>query len=242
MKPHPSSFRDPLGFMFEQDGVLMTGFNLHHLLTHSSGIPDTYVVDMSIPLAEWAPYLRYLSLNAEPGDFWNYANPNFSLAGLVVEKVSGVPYAEYMADHVWGPAGMTSATLDYTAVITRGNHATGFDPATRTEYPPQYWSYPALAPAGTAFATPSDMVRWASLLMAGGGGVLSPASIAAMQTRQMTTDQLPWLDYGYGIFVWDYVDATDAMQHLTVYEHGGNLPGWSAQLYWVPERRMAVTP
>jgi CubicO group peptidase (beta-lactamase class C family) len=146
-----------------------------------------------------------------------------------------------MREHVWRPAGMLDTTLSATEVISRGNYATGFDPATGTVYDPRDFDLPALGPAGTALSTPSDMVRWAEVLMNDGAGVIAPASAQAMQLPQVSLDRVPWAHYGYGILVWDYADATDPTRRVRVLGHDGKVPGGSALLYWVPERRMAVS-
>ncbi len=100
---------------------------------------------------------------------------------------------------------------------------------------------PVIAPAGTAFSTPSDMVRWAQLLMDGGGEVLAAESAAAMQDKQVFQDYWPWMYYGYGVFVSEYQDMADPSIFVPVYDHGGNVWGYSAQLFWVPERNVAVS-
>ena len=58
-----------------------------------------------------------------PGSFWNYSNPNFSLAGLIAERASGLQYHQYMKDRVCGPAGMTSATMLPSDVLAYGDYA-----------------------------------------------------------------------------------------------------------------------
>jgi CubicO group peptidase (beta-lactamase class C family) len=214
--------------------------HLHHLLSHTADLPDTYLIqDVQTSLADWAGTLQYMPLNAPPGSFWNYANPNFSLAGLVVQQVSGEPYQSFVQDHVWGPAGMPRTTFDPDVVVSAGDFAVGHEGDIR--YMPADWDYPAVAPAGTAFSTPTDLANWALLLSDGGAGVLDPDSVTAMESRQTSLDYVPWMDYGYGVFVTDYQEVADPSQHVTVYDHGGNVPGFSSQLYWIPEQGFAVS-
>ena len=66
---------------------------------------------------------RAIPLYAPPGSFWNYSNPNFSLAGLIAERAGGLPYHQYMKDRVFGPAGMTSATLLPSDVLAYGDYS-----------------------------------------------------------------------------------------------------------------------
>ena len=213
---------------------------LWHLLTHTSGIPDTYrVTDPLAPmtLEEWLPHMIGLEPFAPPGAFWNYSNPNFSLLGLVVERASGSPYPEFMAREIWEPAGMAHTTLDPAAVMAWGDYTFGHDrfPFTGDEaiLAPDAYDSAAIAPAGGVFSTAPDLVRWAGLLMDGGGGVLRPASAREMQAPHVPTLYAPDLRYGYGIF-------SRRFEGLDVREHDGSIRGWGASLVWYAPRRFAV--
>lgn len=215
---------------------------LHHLLSHQTGHIDQYFIqDVTAPLMRWVQATGALSLPlyAPPGAFWNYANPNFSLAGAVVERVSGLPFNTYAAQKLWDPAGMPLTTLDAREVISTGNYATGYSNGQPLD--PTAWDIPWLGPAGTAFSTPVEMVTWALLMQAGDDAVLSAASKRAMQARHINQGYLPWVDYGYGIMVTDWRDASDPTRRVVVYDHGGNIHGGSSQLFWVPERGIAVS-
>jgi CubicO group peptidase (beta-lactamase class C family) len=216
--------------------------NLDLLLSHQSGILDQYfITDLHMPLLTWVQTVGAYSLPlyAAPGSFWNYANPNFSLAGAVIEKVTGMPYKDYMATRVWGPAGMPLTTVDSTAVISTGNYATGYNAGQPLD--PKAWDLPFLGPAGTAFSTPSELVRWALLMQADRDDVISAESKRLMQERHVNMGYLPWVDYGYGIMITDWRDAADPSHRVVVYDHGGNIYGGSSQLYWVPERGVVVS-
>ncbi len=217
---------------------------LHHLLTHSGGLPDVYALSLEelaqLSLDSWASeILPHTPLNAPPGAFWNYSNPNFSLAGLVVEAVSGDPYSDYVVMHLFDPLGMDRSLFDPHEALDDGNFAYGHQDGLRMT--PLDFDLPAIEPAGSALSTPSDMVRWALALMNGGAGVLRPESVAALQAPQINTGYVPWEHYGYGIFVTEFEDTTDPSKAIMVYDHGGNVWGYSSQLYWVPERRFVVS-
>ncbi len=213
---------------------------VEHLLTHTSDIPDTYAVGnvfRPMSLDEWIPHMASVELYAPAGSFWNYSNPNFSLAGLIIERVTGMDYRQYMAERVWGPAGMSSTTLDGTAVEATGDYSWGhqYDPTTggETVYGPTAYDSESLGPAGMAFSTAGDLVRWALLLMDDGVPVLHGALARRMQQPLVWTHTTPDLWYGYGIFSEDF-------EGLDVRQHGGNVPGWGSYLLWVPDQRFAV--
>ena len=213
---------------------------VEHLLTHATGIPDlNFNADGATgpnSLSNWALSLNSVGLHAPPGSFYNYSNPNFNLAGLVVERASGSEYRSYMENHVFIPAGMTRTTFDPAEVMATGNFSYGHtpnDPGDELVYAPDDYDNGAYAPAGYAFSTAGDLARWAFMLSDGGGDVLSTESAAAMQAIQKDMDTIPGNGYGYGIFVEPFFD-------LTIRQHGGNIWGWGAYLLWHPERRFAV--
>ena len=218
---------------------------LHHLLSHTSGMPESYRLHRlalfdSVSLETWArDYLPRTPMAAPPGSFWNYSNAGFSLAGYLLEQVTGQPLADYAAEQVWRPAGMPLTTFSTAAVEAGDNFAWGHDGGRRLA--PGDLPAGVLAPAGMAFSTPSELVSWALILAEGGGAVLSPASAAAIQTPHAATDWSPWEQYGYGVFVSSYRDRDDPEQLVTVFEHAGNTTGWGSELAWVPERGIAVS-
>ena len=214
---------------------------VRHLLTHSAAIPDYYrdplgpVGDEA--LGEWAGSLGRVQLHVPPGAFWNYSNPGFSLAGLVAERASGVPFRELVHTRVFEAAGMSASTLDPAEVMASGNFSYGHpmqSTGDSTVYAPDSFNSWVGAPAGQAFSTASDLAHWAQLLMDGGGAVLSVASTEAMQERQIYLDYYPDFHYGLGIFAETY-------KGFDVRQHGGNLVGWGAMLLWVPDERFVVS-
>jgi len=213
---------------------------VEHLLTHATGIPDlNFLPDGPTgpdALSNWALELNDVGLHAPPGTFWNYSNPNFNLAGLVVERATGSEYRSSMTDHVFAPAGLSLTTFDPAEVVARGDFSYGHSPngsGGETIKTPDGYDNGAYSPAGYAFSTAGDLVRWALLLSDGGGDVLSAESAAAMQAPHRSMDTAPGFSYGYGIFVEPFYD-------LTIRQHGGNIWGWGTFLLWHPERRFAV--
>jgi D-alanyl-D-alanine carboxypeptidase len=212
-----------------------------HTLTHTTGFPDRVndwgAVDGNAALSIWAQGQGEMELHAPPGSFWNYSNPNYMIAGLVAERASGTPYRDLLKNSLWEPAGMHSTTFDPDEVVASGNYSHGhfYDSGTsRWELvdPRDFDSWTA-GPAGMTFSTVEDLVRWALLLMDGGGPVLSPRSAAMMQHPHQWMHYTPDLSYGFGIMIEEY-------QGLDVRQHGGNVTGYGTYLLWVPERRFAV--
>lgn len=214
---------------------------VHHVLTHTSGFPDVFFsLDDETGdevLAEWVEGQGSMPLQAAPGAFWNYSNPNFMIAGLLAERASGMPYQQYVEENVWAPAGMATTTFDPNAVMQAGDWSWGHytDPNSGFEfkYEPNDYDNSAVAPAGYAFSTASDLAHWATLMMEGGHGVISPESAATMQSHQVFLDYSSDQFYGLGVF-------SETFNGVELKQHGGNIPGWGTMLIWVPERNFAV--
>lgn len=83
---------------------------IHHLLTHSSGLPGAIGDDYEKLNAEhfqsraWERPLSFL-----PGTGYEYSNVGYSLLGMIIEQVSGQSYSEFLQQHIFQPAGMTTA-------------------------------------------------------------------------------------------------------------------------------------
>jgi len=210
-----------------------------NLLTHTSGFPDR-LLDLGSAgddaLSNWVTLQSFVPLHAPPGTFYNYSNPNFMLAGLVFERASGTPYRDYTQSRIWDPAGMTSTTYDVDTVVATGNYAWG-----HRRLPSRQWVVVTPGevdswvggPAGFAFSTAADLVRWAQIFMEGGAPILSETSAAAMQAPHVWCHYGRDMYYGFGIM-------SDTYKNLDIKYHGGSVVGWGTQVLWVPERDFAV--
>ena len=91
---------------------------LYHLLTHTSGLPDirkTQTDSVFYLTAKdeenWSPIKHADSLEFEPGTKYNYSNPAFNALALIIEKVSGMKWQEYIKKNIMEPSGMQTSTI-----------------------------------------------------------------------------------------------------------------------------------
>src|SRR3990170_8841582 len=105
---------------------------LHHLMTHSSGIPALAyaeavirhaagATDTWLPIGSYDDMLTFVNgagdwIHASPGTRWFYLNEGYILLGAIIEKVSGQRYADYVGDHLLAPLGMTRTFLEKARV------------------------------------------------------------------------------------------------------------------------------
>ncbi|MER6313420.1 serine hydrolase domain-containing protein [Streptomyces sp. NPDC001581] len=156
----------------------------------------------------------------EPGAKFYYDNTNLILLGLVVEKVSGIPLADYINREVVKPAGLKH-TLFPTGAEFPEPHAQGYTDQTATgktanstDWNPSWgWA------AGAMISDLTDLRSWAKTLAT--GTLLTPATQAE---RLKVIDALPGAGYGLGIFnIHGWIG------------HNGSLPGYQSLTVYLPQ-------
>ena len=206
------------------------GITLHHLLTHTSGVRDPAGGE---PLSRDAFVAAALALPARwaPGERYGYSNTGYSLLAAVVERASGRPFAEYLRDAVFRPAGMerTSLVTDVPSgppsswpVAFNGTLRQG-DPWL-THHRPYGWG--ELGGTGVVTTT-GDLYRWVRALEA--GTVLDAGARRKLWTPGME-------DYAYGWVV------RRTAPGRTMASHDGTLlpEGWNAQLRVYPQDSVVI--
>ena len=101
-----------------KDSSIAKKIKIHHLLTHSSGLPDIRNVqeDSVFYLTakdeeNWAPIKKADSVEFQPGERFNYSNPAFNGLALIIEKVTSMKWQEYIRKKIMEPAGMKTSTI-----------------------------------------------------------------------------------------------------------------------------------
>lgn len=209
---------------------------LHHLLSHTSGLPnyhddadetwESFTAAMEkIPFSrarapiDLLPLFADLPAESGPGEFV-YADSNFVLIGVLVEWVSGRDFAELAREKVLLPAGM--ADTDFADLdVEPSGFATGY---VVSEKPSELWhsniyQVPARGmPDGGMTTTARDLNRFIEALAA--GKILEPDTVALMLTPHGIDDDTPEA-YGYGMEL--VVDGS-----VSIYGHSGLDPGVSS--------------
>jgi D-alanyl-D-alanine carboxypeptidase len=119
---------DPLGKYLTDypDRDVATKVTIHHLLTHTGGTGDIFGSDFDAHRLELRTLQDYVKLYGnrglrfEPGSRFEYSNYGFILLGAVVEKVTGKSYYDYVREHVYVPARMTSTGSDPKELAVAG--------------------------------------------------------------------------------------------------------------------------
>jgi CubicO group peptidase (beta-lactamase class C family) len=137
-----------------------------HLLTHSSGLPRLAPISYTDPdkvtsERELLASLAGLPLERAPDVESVYSNLGFGLAGMLVARVSGVPYRDFVQAEIFEPLGMKSATWDESSVPA-GRMAIGYRDVAGKPEPARHWVLGPIEPAGGVYASVRDLSRLAA--------------------------------------------------------------------------------
>lgn len=100
------SVEDPITRFFEKVPNDKKHITLHHLLTHSSGLPHGFGLYQTVTSKQLIEEAMSAELKFTPGTQYSYSNAGYSLLGIIIEKVSGVPYEAYLQKNIFTPAGL----------------------------------------------------------------------------------------------------------------------------------------
>jgi CubicO group peptidase (beta-lactamase class C family) len=205
-----------------------TKVTVRHLLTHTGGTGDIFGPEFDrnrLQLREHADYVKLYGSRApnfEPGSRFEYSNYGFVLLGAIIEAVSGESYYDYVREHVFGPAGMTS-TDSLPESVEVPNRSIGYMhpyPGARTWQPNTDWLPWRGTAAGGGSSTVGDLARFADALMS--HKLLSPASTELLLAGK--------IDLGYGgRYAFGFFDARGKDGSGWV-GHGGGAPGMNGDL------------
>lgn len=206
---------------------------IHHLLTHTGGTGNIFGPQFQanrLTLRTHDDYLKLYGERAlafEPGARWEYSNYGFVLLGAVIERVTGTSYYDYVARHVYAPAGMTASgsepeesgtqgrSVGYTTLGPNGPAAPGTTPRPNDETLP--WRGTA---AGGGYSTVRDLGRFAEALR-------THRLLDAKHTALLTTGKV---DAGQGgRYAYGFMERT--VGGWPVVGHGGGAPGMNGELF-----------
>lgn len=142
---------------------------------------------------EWMRVLAGIPLLHHPGEEWLY-NTGSDLLGVLVARVAGRPFDEFLAERVFAPLGMRDTGFHVPAADL-GRFTTAYRPdgprLAVTDPPEGQWSTPPAFCSGSGglVSTLDDLLAFQRMLLAGGGDVLSPRAVALMTTDHLTAEQ-----------------------------------------------------
>jgi CubicO group peptidase (beta-lactamase class C family) len=230
--------RDPISAYFGPVPADKREITLHHLLTHTAGLSGALGGDYErLSRREMVARALASDLRSPPGADYHYSNVGYSLLAAIVEKASGMGYEEFLAEHLFAPAGMTETGYvlpDWSpAGVAVEYNARGEPQGRPFEHPwaddGPYWN---LLGNGGLLTTARDMFRWHRALE--GEEVLDERAKEKLVEPYVLEQEGGDSYYGYG---WVVMPTDDYGQ--IAWHDGGN--AWSfSMLTRVPEEGVMV--
>lgn len=241
------SVDDPVCQWIQPCPVAWAPLKIHHLLSHTSGIPDLMArpgwgARRTTPatLAELTEDSKLYRLSFEPGTKLRYNNAGFNLAAAIVERASGMAFADYLRTAFFEPLGMADTGFDdggdHDIVTGHANFPAGL---TAQRDP----NVSIVAGAGALYSTIDDMLVWERALH--GGHVLSADSYTQMIADHSPADQpsergRPHRAWGYGLMANRLGQrVSPGFEDYEIY-HTGSWSGFRNIETWQPDSRIAV--
>jgi CubicO group peptidase (beta-lactamase class C family) len=205
---------------------------IKNLLNHTSGIVNfTSLKEASgkfllVPHShkEIVDVFRHLPLESAPDEKYNYNNSGYYLLGLIIEKASGLSYANYLRKNIFAPLGMNDTDSDDGETIVKNRASAyylGRDSIFRNTY---YTNVEILFSIGGAYSTVNDLLLWQQSLT--NGKILSSSSREEMFTPGKGS-------YGYG---W-WIDQLGSCRRMY---HDGGVTNFSTSLQVLPDERLTI--
>lgn len=203
---------------------------IHHLLSHTSGIPD-YVDFPDFHKTQTQPAtgqelidrFKDKPLLFKPGEKYEYSNSGYIVLGFIVEKTSGKTYAQFLQENIFAPLGMKDSGYDSnTAIIP--HRAMGYVQHGKSYENADYIDMTVPFAAGGLYSTVEDLLRWDQALYS--EKLVSRKSLDAMFT--------PYKEIvGYG---W----AISSLFNRTMIHHNGGIDGFRSNIARFPSEKLLV--
>ena len=210
---------------------------VHHLLTHTSGIPSytglpNFFADVSrnpYKVDEFVKKYASGDLQFEPGSKFAYNNSGYFLLGAIIEKVTGKPYEQVLQENIFDPVGMKNSGYDHYSTIL-SKRAAGYEKTSSGYTNAPYLDMSIPYAAGSLYSTVEDLYLWDQALY-------TDKLISAKSKELMYT---PFLEkYAYG---WGVADASFKQndQPIPQIAHNGGINGFSTVIVRFPREKNLI--
>lgn len=213
---------------------------IHHLLTHTSGIPNytsfsNYrdLMKESQRPEEIIERFKNLDLEFTPGEKFAYSNSGYVLLGLIVEKMTGKSYAQVLKEKIFSPLNMNDSGYDDPRK-TIPNRAQGYNKIANTFEHANYIDMSTAYAAGALYSTVEDMYLWDQALYT---EKLLPKKYMNLLFEKHTPS---WgQHYGYG---WEIgmIRKGNSKEHIATIGHGGIINGFNTLITRIPSDKSLI--
>ncbi|MBD8068714.1 serine hydrolase domain-containing protein [Bacillus sp. PS06] len=218
----------------------MSTVRIHHLLTHSVGLPP---MDRKEELNKFNEHIHYLATSSytplgEPGTYLSYCNDTFLLLGAIIEKVTGCLYRRYMTGHILNPLGMVRSTYSLEEVSKYENVTVPYNFQSEENRLVEA-SWPSLGNyevGGGVRSTVIDLLKYGQVYL--DKDIMDTLGmredvLVEMREPRFQVDRASY--YGYAL------RTTPDYHGVSLVEHGGSQPGVSSNFGFIPEEKLVIS-
>jgi CubicO group peptidase (beta-lactamase class C family) len=207
-----------------------------HLLNHTSGlwdyealIPETRTTQLSDDDVLTLLASRN-ALLAPPGTAYRYSNSGYVLLGMIVARVSGMPFPEFLRARIFTPLGMNASVAHVEGRDTVSHRAYGYSPRGGAFVQTDQSVTSATLGDGGIYTNVDDMVLWDRALS---GTTLIDSASLSMATTPPVLPGGAASDYGFGWFI-------DQYRGVKRWRHTGETSGFRNAILRFPDRRLTI--
>lgn len=205
---------------------------IHHLLTHTSGIPNVNDMKeyaeasrMSQTPESLIQLFKGSPLNFNPGDKYSYSNSNYNVLAYIIEKVSGKTFGDFLEAELLKPSGMLNTAHHQNTNLVIKNSAVGYQSDGNFGLKKSdYLDWSSKTGNGSMYTTAHDLLKWDRALAS--GKALSKTSLEKMYTNHKANT-------GYGCFVKEH------LKRKRVYMNGRS-PGFTSYFARYPDDDVCI--
>ncbi len=224
---------DPVTKFFPDAPAGWNAVTVRHLLTHTSGAgdyPDDFDFRHDYTEDEMQALVLSRPFSFPPGSKWSYSNLGYVLLGIIIHKVSGQFYGDFLAERIFTPIGMSTTRIITEAEIVP-NRAAGYR-RVDGKLKNQEWVSPVVNTTadGSLYLTVRDLAKWDSALY--GTRLFTRESLAQIRTPATLTGGAG-TSYGFG---WRVGSAGGH----PIMAHGGSWQGFKSYIVRYPEDGLSV--
>ncbi len=215
--------------------------NIHHLLTHTSGIPNytafpNFFKDKSRDFYNPKDFVKTFAdstLQFTPGKKFNYSNSGYFLLGVIIEKVSGKSYEQVLNENIFKPLNMINTGYDHHSEILK-NRASGYEREGNSYINAPYLDMSIPYAAGSLYSSVEDLFIWDQALY--NNEILSKEN-----TKLLFTEHFPafggYYGYGWSISKQPIGNSKDSVH---VIGHGGGINGFNTLISRMPTNKNLI--
>ncbi len=215
----------------KKNGAVIT---LHHLLTHSSGIPNITAFpgfDKNISRNSYSP-VQLVNLFADstlqfkPGEKFSYSNSGYMLLGYIIEKVTGKTYEQILQENIFTPLKMSNTGYDHHETLLR-NRANGYQKNGWHYVNADFVDMSVPYAAGSLYSTVEDLSLWDQALY--GNQLLRKENMELLFTNHV----FPNDDYAYGWGI-GKMQLGNTAEKIGTIGHEGGINGFNTVIIRIP--------